>query len=334
MRPIQWHLKNNWRIPESLEKVIPIPRSLHPHLQWWLIEHNVLTGQPLLPIKHANLYRRIKRRVGRSLKLTHCKRVLVATRKQAEYKLSGTKSSLSSLKRVSRPLYRQDGTCGNRQHYSSVLYKQGGRHEVGPTLCPIMQNLDPVYQEASNPKSPTHPRPSECSSRKTIQARPDHSNRMVSPPRGFSNYMQQVAPASSRPICYEVQQQVTSVCVTGTGSPGHSSGCTQSAMGGSRRICLPTSSHLGQSGGEVTGHPTGLPNLLIQPCNQIPHRNLTNLNLWLLESQQSRSRVSLRQWQQEFRLLKGDQPDQSMRQSGLFLQSGASLIRWTSGHPL
>ena len=26
MRPIQWHLKNNWRVPESLEKVIPIPR--------------------------------------------------------------------------------------------------------------------------------------------------------------------------------------------------------------------------------------------------------------------------------------------------------------------
>ena len=33
MRPIQWHLKNNWRVPESLEKVIPIPRTLHPHLQ-------------------------------------------------------------------------------------------------------------------------------------------------------------------------------------------------------------------------------------------------------------------------------------------------------------
>ena len=28
MRPIQWHLKNNWRVPESLEKVIPISRSL------------------------------------------------------------------------------------------------------------------------------------------------------------------------------------------------------------------------------------------------------------------------------------------------------------------
>ena len=30
---------------------------------------------------------------------------------------------------------------------------------------------------------------------------------------------------------------------------------TQSAMGGSRRICLPTNSHLGQSGGKFTGHP-------------------------------------------------------------------------------
>ena len=53
MRPIQWHLKNNWRIPESLEKVIPVPRSLHPHLQIWLEEDNVLTGQPLHPVKHA-----------------------------------------------------------------------------------------------------------------------------------------------------------------------------------------------------------------------------------------------------------------------------------------
>ena len=52
-RPIQWHLKKNWRVPESLEKVIPIPRSLHPHLQWWLKEDNVLTGQPLHPIRHA-----------------------------------------------------------------------------------------------------------------------------------------------------------------------------------------------------------------------------------------------------------------------------------------
>ena len=42
MKHIHWHLKNNWRIPESLEKVIPESRSLHPHLKWWLEESNVL----------------------------------------------------------------------------------------------------------------------------------------------------------------------------------------------------------------------------------------------------------------------------------------------------
>ena len=53
MRPLQWHLKNNWRVPESLEKIIPLPRTLHPHLQWWLDEDNVLPGQPLHPVRHA-----------------------------------------------------------------------------------------------------------------------------------------------------------------------------------------------------------------------------------------------------------------------------------------
>ena len=68
-------------------------------------------------------------------------------------------------------------------------------------------------------------------------------------------YMQQVAPTSDRSICHEVQQQVTSVRVTSTGLLGSSSGCTQYAMGGSGRIRLSTNSHLGQSGGEVTGLP-------------------------------------------------------------------------------
>ena len=79
-----------------------------------------------------------------------------------------------------------------------------------------------------------------------------------------------------------------------------------------------------------------LPNLLTQSFNQAPYRNLSNLDLhaWLLEPQQSRSRASVKQWQHELRLLRGDQPDQSMRQSGPFLQSGASVIRWTLGHPL
>ena len=178
-----------------------------------------------------------------------------------------------------------------------------------------------------------------------------------------------MAPASSGLICHEIQQEVIPVCVTGSRSPGHGHRCPQSALGGSGRVCLPTNSHSGQSGGEVAEHPMqennsncpgvaehalvlgpgshvqsnpieptlpALPNLLTQPFNQIPHRNLTNLNLhaWLLEPQLSRNKGFLKQWQKGLRLLREDPPDQSMKQSGPFLQNGATLIRWTSGHPL
>ena len=63
-------------VPETLEKVIPIPRYLHPYLQWWLEEDNVLTGQPLHPIKHAvqSFTDASKEGWGHSLKQTHCKR--------------------------------------------------------------------------------------------------------------------------------------------------------------------------------------------------------------------------------------------------------------------
>ena len=52
-------------------------------------------------------------------------------------------------------------------------------------------------------------------------------------------------------ICLEAG----SICVTSTGPPGLGSRCTQPTMGGSGSICLSTSSHLGQSGGEVAGLP-------------------------------------------------------------------------------
>ena len=79
-----------------------------------------------------------------------------------------------------------------------------------------------------------------------------------------------------------------------------------------------------------------LPNLLTQPFNQTPHRHLLSLNLyaWLLEPQLSKTGASLKQWQYKLRLLKEAQPDQSMSQSGPFLQCGATVIRWTSGHHL
>ena len=55
------------------------------------------------------------------------------------------------------------------------------------------------------------------------------------------------------PFCHQVQQQTATVCVISSRPPGMGSGCTQSVLGRSGPIYLPTSSHFGQS--EVAGLP-------------------------------------------------------------------------------
>ena len=192
----------------------------------------------------ADIYRGIKRRVGRSLKRAHCKRNLVPPRKQIAHKPLGIKSGLSGRKRVPRPLLQQHSTGSHRQHNSGCLYQQGRWDEVGLPVCPTVENPVLVHQETGNSRSMSHPRPAERDSRQAIQTWPDHSDRMVPSPRGVPSHMLPVASASSGSLCHQVQQQTTSVCVTGPRPPGMGSGCTRPFLGKSGPICLPTSSHL------------------------------------------------------------------------------------------
>ena len=113
-------------------------------------------------------------------------------------------------------LQEQHSSYSHRQYHSSCLYIN---KEVWPSVCPSVENTDLVYQQTGYSQSPTHNRPSECGSRQAIQARPDHSNRVVSPSGGLPSNMQQVAPTSNRPFCDKVQQQTSPVCVTSPGLP-------------------------------------------------------------------------------------------------------------------
>ena len=248
MRPIQWHLKNNWRVPESLEKVIPVPRSLHPQLRWWLEESNVLPGQLLHPLKHALQIFTDTSKEGWGAHLNE--RTARGTWSVPESKLH---ISHLELKAVFLALKEFQDLCSN--NIVLVTYQQRGGDEVGLPVCPIVENPVLVHQETDNSQGTSHPRPAERDSRQTIQARPDHPDGMVPSPRSVQSYMLPVAPATGGPVCHQIQQQTATVCVTGSGPPGMGSGCTRPVMGKSGPICLPTSSHLGQSGGEVAGLP-------------------------------------------------------------------------------
>ena len=203
----------------------------------------------------ANIYRCIKRRVGRSLRRTHCKGNLVPTREQVAHKPLGAESCISSSKGVSNPGPQQDSVDSYRQHNSGCLYQQRGGDEVGITVCPTVENPVLVHQTAGNPQGTSHPRPAERDSRQAIQTWPDHSNRVVTSSSSVPSCMLKVAPATGGPVCHQVQQQTATVCVTGSRPPGLGSGCTQPLLGEPGPIRLPTGSHLGQSGGEAPGLP-------------------------------------------------------------------------------
>ena len=135
----------------------------------------------------ANLYRRIKRRVGRSLKRAHYKRSLVSSGKQIAHKLPRVKGSFPSFKAVPGPLPQADSPDSYRQHHGTCLYKQGRENEVGPIMRSSVENPNLVYQETVNYQSETHPRLSERDSRQAIQTRSDYSNRMVPSPQSFQS---------------------------------------------------------------------------------------------------------------------------------------------------
>ena len=199
----------------------------------------------------ANIYRHIKRRVGRSLRRAHWTGNLVPSRKQVAHKPFRAKSSFSSSKRVSKSLLQQDSTDSYRQQDSGCLYQQRKGDEIGFSLCPIVENSVLVYQEAGDPQGTSHHRPAECDSRQAIQTWLDHSNRVVTSSRSIPSYMLPVAPAPGGSVCHQVEQQTATVSVTGPRPQGMGGGCTQPFLRGPGPIYLSPSSHLGQSGGKV-----------------------------------------------------------------------------------
>ena len=120
----------------------------------------------------ATIYRRTKRRLGCSLKLSLCKGNLVPSRKQTTHKLPGTKGGLFCPKRVPRPLPEQHSSYSHRQHHIGCLCKQRKGMKLGTSV----ENPDLVYHQTGYSKSPTHSRPAECGGRQAIHIRPDNSN--------------------------------------------------------------------------------------------------------------------------------------------------------------
>ena len=53
MRPFQFHLKEHWRYPQSLDSLLPWTEAIAAHLDWWQNPSNVMKGADLHPKNHS-----------------------------------------------------------------------------------------------------------------------------------------------------------------------------------------------------------------------------------------------------------------------------------------
>ena len=253
MRPVQWHLKRHWHVPESLEKIIPVPLSLHPHLDWWLDKTNVLKGQPLHPLQHAlQIFTDASNEGwGSHLGGSTARGVWSESKSRLHINFLELKAvlALKSFKRQCTGqivLIATDNTT-----VVSYINKEGGMRSG--SLCALLWRLL-SWCHRRNSAGQTHSGSLECHSRQAIPAQSGDTDRVVPVSTGVQSLVLQLGPTADRSFCHPIQSQASQVCLSGSGLDSLGGGCSQPIMEQPGRVCF-SSSLPSQSGHIQTGEP-------------------------------------------------------------------------------
>ena len=130
MRPFQFHLKEHWKFPQPLDSLLPWTEAIFAHLVWWQNPANVMKGSHLHPKDHSIqlLTRRLKQRLGRSLRTKFYTSSVVSPGKRASHKHPRNKSCLSGPETLQRPVSGPNRASCDGQLNCGGLHKQQGEH--------------------------------------------------------------------------------------------------------------------------------------------------------------------------------------------------------------
>ena len=184
--------------PMALEATLVVGRKQH------------TAGPTLAPpsTRSSAVYRRLKRRLGRTLRGLHCKRRLVTPRKSPPHKLLRVKGSPSGPQEFRASLQGPDCSGCNGQHNCGLLHKQTGRYEIRLSLCPSLETPVLVSPQGNKSKGSSHPRSVECDSRQTIQTQSADPNRVVPLSAGVQSFVLKMVSATGRPFCNPVEHKL------------------------------------------------------------------------------------------------------------------------------
>ena len=195
------------------------------------------------PSSHgSDLYRRIKRRLGRTFRRLYHQRCLVLTGKPSSYQFPGIEGGSLGHKGIRTPLPGSGCFSCDRQYYGVGLHKQRRRHAFRISMCSPVETPVLVQPQRNLPESPSHSGPAQCDSRQTIPTPSGHSDGVVSPPGHICPDLAQVASSQGGSVCDKVQPQTTSVCIPSSLSQSIGCGCVEPVMGGAVPVCISTSS--------------------------------------------------------------------------------------------
>ena len=150
--------------------------------------------------QYPTLYRRLKRRLGHSLRANLCKRSVDRQGKKATHKYSRAEGSFSGPSKVQGPVSKPNSLGCYRQLNSSSLHKQTRRNLLGGDMRSPVEDHDLVPSLPDNIKSQTHSRVSECDGRPSVQVEASSVNRMVTASAGVQTDLSQVVHSSCRSL--------------------------------------------------------------------------------------------------------------------------------------
>ena len=164
--------------------------------------------------QYPTLYRRLKRRLGRSLRPKFYKGSVVRSGKKATHKCPRIEGGLPGPSRLQGPVPESNSVSCDGQLNSGSLHQQTRRNTLSRDVRSPVEDHDLVPSLPHNIESQAHSRVPECDGRPTVQVQPSAVNRMVSAPTGVQTDLPEVVHTSCRLICHSPEPQTPTVHVS------------------------------------------------------------------------------------------------------------------------
>ena len=196
--------------------------------------------------QYPTLYRRLKRRLGRSLRSKFYKRAVVRAGKKATHKCPRIEGGLPGPSRLQGPVPESNSVSCDGQLNSGSLHQQARGNSLSRDVRSPVENHDLVPSLPYNIESQAHSRVSKCDGRPPIQVQPSAVNRMVSAPSGLQANLPEVVHPSCRLIRHSPESQTPSICVSYPRPKGLEHRCSKHKLDQPHGLRLPSYGSLSQ----------------------------------------------------------------------------------------